>query len=72
MTNLMMPVIAHRARVTGDARDVLARAARARYEGGASIRAIAEESGRSYGAMHRLLTATGVRLRSRGGSRSRS
>ncbi|MER7224767.1 helix-turn-helix domain-containing protein [Streptomyces rubradiris] len=37
------------------------------YEGGRSIRAIAEAYGRSYGFVHRVLTETDVSLRSRGG-----
>jgi hypothetical protein len=32
------------------------------------IRAIAEDTGRSYGAIHRLLIEAGVSLRSRGGA----
>jgi predicted transcriptional regulator len=66
-----LPVIPHRSRLTGPDRVTFARAAAARYRGGASIRQLAEESGRSYGAVHRLLSTSGVKFRRRGGSRSR-
>lgn len=39
-----------------------------RYAAGASIRALAEEFGYSYGGIHRWLTSAGVSLRPRGGS----
>lgn len=57
------------ARVTGLDRAALAEAAARDYKGGASIRDIAERTGRSYGATHRLLVEAGVTLRGRGGSR---
>lgn len=37
------------------------------YRQGVSIRGIMTELGRSYGGVHRALTAAGVQLRSRGG-----
>ncbi|MDX3772085.1 MULTISPECIES: helix-turn-helix domain-containing protein [unclassified Streptomyces] len=37
-------------------------------EGGASIRAIADAHGRSYGFVHRMLSEAGVTLRGRGGA----
>lgn len=40
------------------------------YVDGASIRQIAEDIGRSYGLVHKLLTAEGVQLRPRGGAPS--
>mgnify|MGYP001436628772 CR=1 FL=1 len=40
-----------------------------KYDSGASIRALAQETGRSYGGVHRLLTDAGVTFRSRGGDR---
>lgn len=55
-------------RVTGDARETLARDYRSRYEQGASIRQLSEESGRSYGFVHRLLGEAGAQLRGRGGA----
>jgi predicted transcriptional regulator len=36
------------------------------YKQGASIRQIADETGRSYGNVHRLLSESGVTLRPRG------
>lgn len=54
-------------RVTGKDRVGLAKQLRAGYEKGASIRALAETSGKSYGFVHRLLTESGVSLRARGG-----
>lgn len=49
-------------------RDKLAAALKARYEAGASIRALAEDTGRSYGGVHRLLAGAGVAFRSRSGA----
>ncbi|WEP00044.1 helix-turn-helix domain-containing protein [Streptomyces sp. FXJ1.172] len=61
-------VIATGARITGEARDRLASELKKAYEGGASIRALAEDTGRSYGFVHRILTEAGVSLRNRGGA----
>lgn len=55
-------------RVTGAARDKLAADLKKKYDGGASIRALAEETGRSYGFVHRMLSESGVTLRGRGGA----
>jgi hypothetical protein len=55
-------------RITGDDRDRLATEIRAEYSDGASIRALSEATGRSYGFIHRLLTESGVDLRGRGGA----
>ena len=55
-------------RVTGNAREKLASDLKRKYEGGASIRALAESTGRSYGFVHRMLTESGVTLRGRGGA----
>jgi predicted transcriptional regulator len=55
-------------RITGDARDKLGSELRTKYENGASIRALAESTGRSYGFVHRVLSEAGVPLRSRGGA----
>ena len=41
---------------------------RKKYEKGASIRALAESTGRSYGFVHRVLSEAGVTRRSRGGA----
>jgi hypothetical protein len=56
------------ARITGSARDKLASDLRKKYEKGASIRALAESTGRSYGFVHRVLSESGVQLRGRGGA----
>jgi len=55
-------------RITGGDRTKMAAVVKKEYEGGASIRALAESTGRSYGFVHRLLTETGVALRGRGGA----
>ncbi|MCP3822701.1 helix-turn-helix domain-containing protein [Streptomyces sp. A3M-1-3] len=55
-------------RITGEARDKIAADMKKAYEGGASIRALAEDAGRSYGFVHRILTEAGVTLRGRGGA----
>jgi hypothetical protein len=56
------------ARITGTDRSKLAGELTKKYAGGASIRALAEETGRSYGFVHRILTENDVTLRSRGGA----
>ena len=55
-------------RVTGGDRDKLAEELKKRYEGGESIRLLAESSGRSYGFVHRILNESGATLRGRGGA----
>jgi hypothetical protein len=55
-------------RVTGTDRDKLAADLKRKYDSGTSIRALAEETGRSYGFVHRMLTESGVTLRGRGGA----
>ncbi|AKL70655.1 MULTISPECIES: helix-turn-helix domain-containing protein [Streptomyces] len=52
----------------GPERDKVAAGLKAKYEAGASIRARAEDTGRSYGGVHRLLVDAGVIFRSRGGA----
>jgi hypothetical protein len=56
------------ARISGAQRDKLAADLRRKYEGGQSIRALADSTGRSYGFVHRILSETGVELRGRGGA----
>jgi predicted transcriptional regulator len=56
------------ARVTGADRDKLAARLVKEYEKGASIRALAESTGRSYGFVHRVLSESDVTLRGRGGA----
>ena len=55
-------------RITGETRDKLAVDLRAQYERGASIRSLAESTGRSYGFVHRVLSEAEVPLRGRGGA----
>lgn len=56
------------ARLTGADRDKLATELVRKYESGSSIRALAEETGRSYGFVHRVLSESDVTLRGRGGA----
>ncbi len=56
------------ARITGADRAKLAGELTKKYANGASIRALAEETGRSYGFVHRIHTENEVSLRSRGGA----
>jgi len=55
-------------RVTGDDRAALSADLKKRYEGGESIRALAQLQNRSYGFVHRILSEAGVTLRGRGGA----
>lgn len=55
-------------RVTGEVRETLGRELREKYEAGASIRELAEQTGRSYGFVHRLLGESGANYRGRGGA----
>ncbi|MEO6880490.1 MAG: helix-turn-helix domain-containing protein [Mycobacteriaceae bacterium] len=59
-------------RITGEHRDKLAVDLRTKYEKGASIRALAEATGRSYGFVHRVLSEADVPLRGRGGATRKS
>jgi Helix-turn-helix domain len=54
-------------RLTGDARIELARDLKTAYDNGASVRQLAAQAGRSYGAVHALLVQAGTELRARGG-----
>ncbi len=56
------------ARVTGGDRQKLASELKKKYTSGQSIRALAAETNRSYGFVHRMLTESGVELRGRGGA----
>lgn len=64
----MAEKLAKGARISGSDRDKLATDLKKKYEGGASIRDLAAETGRSYGFVHRVLSETGVQLRGRGGA----
>lgn len=63
-----MATLAKGTRITGEARDELATDLRKRYDDGASIRLLAESTGRSYGFVHRILSESGGPLRGRGGA----
>lgn len=63
----MIP-IKKRKRITGDERNQLKVLLRRKYERGASVRLLAEQTGRSYGFVHRLLSEAGVTFRGRGGN----
>lgn len=54
--------------ITGQPRSQLGTEFKHRYESGASIRALARTSGRSYGFVRTVLTEAGTRLRARGGA----
>lgn len=54
-------------RITGSARESLTEDVKKQYEGGASIRELAQQTGRSYGFIHRILVEADVTLRGRGG-----
>jgi len=56
------------ARIVGRDRDKLAVDLQKKYAAGASIRTLAESSGRSYGFVHRVLKDSGASLRGRGGA----
>ena len=55
-------------RVSGGERDKVAADLSKKYAGGASIRELAESTGRSYGFVHGVLLEHGVVLRGRGGA----
>ncbi len=55
-------------RVTGADREKMAKDLKKEYVAGASIRSLAEKTGRSYGFVHRILSESDVPLRGRGGA----
>lgn len=63
-----LPVLPKGKRLTGTERTDLIRALTTRYVKGTSIRELAAQTGRSYGAVHRMLTESGTPLRGRGGA----
>jgi hypothetical protein len=63
------PVITKNARVTGPAREKLAAQMRKKYERGATVRDLHAETGRSFGAIQKLLAEAGATMRPRGGAR---
>jgi predicted transcriptional regulator len=63
-----MAILKKGTRITGASRSKLADDLKKRYDKGASIRELADSSGRSYGFIHRVLAESGVTLRGRGGA----
>jgi Helix-turn-helix domain len=55
-------------KLTGDARTAFVAEITTMYLGGASVRDIADQTGRAYGSIHRMLTENDVTLRARGGA----
>lgn len=55
-------------RVLGSDRTELQADLKAKYEAGASIRSLAQETGRSYGFVHKVLVESNAALRARGGA----
>ncbi len=64
----MADILKKGSRVTGTEREKMASDLRKKYEGGQSIRTLAESTGRSYGFVHRILSENGATLRGRGGA----
>lgn len=55
-------------RIFGEARERIRAQIARKYARGMSIRELAEETGRSYGFIHRLLRESDVQMRPRGGN----
>lgn len=64
-----IPIFRKGQRATGKVRENLRKYVADQYAEGKSIRAIADDIGRSYGTVHRLLNEANVLLRPRGGKR---
>jgi hypothetical protein len=58
-------------RITGSLRKSIAKELEVKYKQGATIRALADAEGKSYGFVHHLLTQHGVKMRPRGGARTK-
>ena len=68
-----MAVLKKGARITGPDRVKVTADIKKAYNKGKSVRAIADDHGRSYGFVHRILGEADVKMRSRGGAtRSKS
>lgn len=65
---ILAPVVEPHARMTAQTEARLAKELRGRYEAGASVRALVEESGYSIARVRRLLTLAGTTMRPRGAS----
>lgn len=66
-----MQTVKKGARLTGAERDQMTQSVTELYQEGKSIRDIAQETGRSYGFVHRVLSESEVVLRGRGGATRR-
>lgn len=60
--------IAKGKRVTGEDRDRLGAELKRRYEAGETVRQLHTSTGRSFGAIQRLLSESGATMRPRGGA----
>lgn len=67
MTSSKLPVLNKGQRIGGQERATLRARMVTAYKSGAPIRDIAEQVGRSYGFVHRVLGESDVQFRSRGG-----
>ncbi|MDX2709593.1 helix-turn-helix domain-containing protein [Streptomyces sp. PA03-6a] len=67
----MLTIRRPRPYLTGFERRRYAAELKAKYEAGASIRDLVQETNRSYGYVHRLLDSAGVTFRPRGGVKAR-
>jgi hypothetical protein len=65
------PVVDKGKRIAGSAREKIAGEIKKEYEGGDSIRAVAQAHSGSCGFVHRVVTKSGAQLRGRGGSTRR-
>src|SRR4051794_18557152 len=65
---LVAAELAKGARITGEQRMELGDQLARRYAAGESIRALAEDTGRSFGFVHGLVKESGAHLRGRGGA----
>jgi hypothetical protein len=63
-----MEALAKGSRITGTQRTELAAALAQRYADGESLRALADDTGRSFGFVHGLIKESGVQVRGRGGA----
>lgn len=70
-TSTTLEPIAKGKRYTGEDREKLGATLRKRYEDGATIRILHEETGRSFGAIQRILVEAGTTMRPRGGARTK-
>ncbi len=59
-------------RITGESRTQLATDLKEQYEQGTSIRALAQNTGRSYGFVHQMLNEARANLRRRGRTHHRA